>query len=55
MTNLVDPVALINEQTELFWIAGLARELWPVLVYRLGELNDLPRMAVEHYAKDRSE
>jgi len=47
----VDPVELINAETEPFWIAGLARELWPVLVERLDELTCDARIAVEHYSK----
>ena len=47
-----DPVHLINNTDGPFWIAGLARELWPVLIGRLDELNPLPRQAVEHYASE---
>jgi hypothetical protein len=47
-----DPVKLINDTAGPFWIAGLARELWPVLIGRLDELHDLPRQAVEHYASE---
>jgi hypothetical protein len=49
-----DPVQLINETDEPFRICGLARELWPVLIDRLDELEELPRMAVEHYAAESS-
>jgi len=47
----VDPVDLINAETKLFWITGLARELWPVLIARFDELSCEARIAVEHYSK----
>ena len=51
----VDPVELITNETSLFWIAGLASEIWPVLIHRLDELNHEQRIAVEHYAKEAKE
>jgi len=48
----IDPVVLINNETGLFWIAGLARELWSVLLPRIDELNDQARIAVQHYAEE---
>ncbi len=51
----IDPVRLINETGGPFWIAGLARQIWPALIGRLDELDPLPRMAVEHYAAAAAE
>lgn len=48
----IDPVKLINDAKGPYWICGIARELWPVLIGRLDELDDVPRMAVEHYASE---
>ena len=49
-------VELINEEAKagrLFWVAGLAKELWPILVHYLGALHPSARIAVEHYAEAR--
>ena len=48
-----DQINRINElaeQNDLFWVAAAAKELHPILVNHLDELEDSARLAVEHYA-----
>ncbi len=55
MLQITDLIKSINKDADanrLFWVAGIARETWPVLMPHLDELHSVARLAVEHYAKD---
>ena len=47
--TISDLIESINRE-EGYYLAGAARELWPVLVNHLDELNEGARACVEHYA-----
>ena len=47
-------IEMINEYEEnhqLFWVCGLAKECYPILKNHLDDLHLSARMAVEHYAE----
>ena len=46
-------ITIINRDAaanDLFWVAGLAREVWPVLIDHVDELHPSAAIAVRHYA-----
>ncbi len=51
-------IKIINERAEnnrLFWVAGLARETWQVLINHIDELHEVAKIAVLHYAELKGE
>jgi hypothetical protein len=54
MSSIKVLVETINEYAkngEWFWVAGLARETYPILKNHLDELHEVARMAVKHYTE----
>jgi hypothetical protein len=46
---LVEAINCYEQEKKWFWIAGCAKEWYPVLKNHLDELLPLAREAVEHY------
>ena len=46
-----DLIVDINQANRGFWVCAIAKESWPVLIEHLDQLDEMPRLAVEHYAK----
>lgn len=51
ITDLIEDINKDAEANRLFWVAGLAREVWSALMPHLEKLHPVARIAVEHYAK----
>lgn len=49
VADMIEEINSLSEKNKLFWVAGLAREIWPILVPHKDELNEIALMAVEHY------
>jgi hypothetical protein len=49
---LVDAINEYEENSQWFWVAGLAKESYPILKNHLDELLPLSREAVEHYMEE---
>jgi hypothetical protein len=49
---LVDSINDYAENNELFWVAGLAREAYPILKNHLDELHEVAQISVEHYVEE---
>ena len=52
LTLLVEQINTYCAQGRWFWVAGLARETWPVLRHHLPALHPVAQEAVEHYASE---
>ncbi len=51
---LVQQINQYCQEERWFWVAGLAREVWPALVSRKDELCAIALQAVEHYEEKAS-
>ncbi len=47
---LIDTINDDAQANRLFWVAGLAREVWPVLLPYLDALHPWAQEAVAHYS-----
>lgn len=52
---LIQQINRDAEANRLFWVAGLAREAWPVLLPHVERLHEVAAMAVRHYAEERQQ
>lgn len=50
---LVEQINADCDAGRWFWVAGLARETWPVLTQVKDKLHEVAAMAVEHYEEEQ--
>lgn len=48
---LIDSINELDRSNKGFWLAGLAKEAWPVLIQHLDKLEPLAKQAVIHYSE----
>ena len=55
ITVIIEEANRLAEDDALFWVAGLVREAWPILVNHYAELHPLVQVAVTHYREAREQ